>query len=730
MANPRKREAQPERPASSGSHPAAEGRNPEGTRQTPRAILGVDSGGTFTDCVFIDESGLISHDKAFSNPRDLEGSVLSAIGNVAARSGKDLSHLLGEARLLGHGTTVGINAYYTGRGAKVGLITTKGHEDAILIGRVYQKVTGLIEKEITVAHRLRKPKPLVPKPLIKGVTERVDFRGEAIVPLCLPEVAQAIRELQEEGVEAIAVSFLWSFKNPSHERHVRSLIEEAAPDVFVTLSSELAPVINEYERTITTVLNAYLGPVLSRYLGALEGKLQQEFFRGSFLVMQSTGGALPAVEAQEVAVQVLNSGPIGGVLGALALSRVKGWGNLIATDVGGTIFDVSLVVDGESLPAATPIFDRYHLALPLTDISSIGAGGGSIARVEEGARLLQVGPDSAGAYPGPVCYRREGTEPTVTDADVVLGRINPENFFGGRHRIDVDAAKSAIEEKVAKPLGMEVHDAAQAILDVIDARMADLVRKVTIERGHDPRDFVLLAYGGSGPTHVGAYGRDLGSLLAVISPYSSVFSAFGIASADILRTYVQSDPKLMPCTAAEVNAIFKASEERALREFQGMGLDSDAVSLCRSAAMKFRRQVHELQVPVPGGELRDGDISEIQARFSDLYERTYGEGTSYEEAGVEVNTFRVTAIGHLPKPSPKPLPLKGPEAQGALDGDRKVYFNATQRFLDTPVYRAGRLEPGNEIQGPAIVEDATLSLPVHPGQRIRVDEYRNLLLTF
>ncbi|MFQ5913388.1 MAG: hydantoinase/oxoprolinase family protein [Nitrospinota bacterium] len=729
MSNRPKGEVRPNQAGVPEEVPSGRSRGPD-SGWAMDTVLAVDSGGTFTDCVLIDGNGRVSYDKAFSDPQDMQGSVLSAVRNVAAIAGKGLGDLLSEARVLGHGTTVAINAYYTGRRAKTGLITTKGHEDVILIGRVFQKVAGLVEREITVAHQLRKPSPLVPRPLIKGVTERVDFRGEVIAPLRLSEVRQAVQELLEEGVEAIAVSFLWSFKNRSHERLARSVIEEMAPDVFVTLSSDLAPVINEYERTITTVLNANLGPVLSRYLGALQEKLREMSFRGSILVMQSTGGALPAAEAREVAIQILNSGPIGGVLGAVVLSRIKGWKNLIATDIGGTSFDVSLVVDGESLPAATPIFDRYHLALPLTDISSIGAGGGSVARVERDARLLQVGPDSAGAFPGPACYGWGGAEPTVTDADVLLGRINPENFFGGRHRLDLQAARRAIEDRVAKPLGMDVFEAAQAILDVIDARMADLVRKVTVERGHDPRDFVLLSYGGSGPTHVGAYGRDLGCPFAVISPYSPVFSAFGIGSADILRTYVQSDPKRMPCPAGEIDTLFAALEERARKEFQGMGLDSDALSLLRSVTMKFRRQVHELLVPVPGGKLREENVSAIQERFRHLYEQTYGKGTAYEEAGVEMGTFRLTAVGHLPKPTPQAFPPKGPDPRGALKGERKVYFNASHGFLDTDVYDAERLEPGNEIEGPAVAEGAALSLPIHPGQRVRVDEYKNLLLSF
>ncbi len=727
MSTSQRNKPQRKQKKTSASRPHRTGLGKNGSGQ---AILGVDSGGKFTDCVLIDESGRIFHDKAFSDPQDMEGSVLSAIQNVAAMAGKDLSGLLTEARILGHGTTVGINAYYTGRGSKVGLITTKGHEDAVLIGRIYQKLTGLVEKEITVAHGLRKPTPIVPRPLIKGMTERVDFRGEVICPLDVAEVRRAVRALLKAGVKAIAVSLLWSFKNPAHELLVRSVIEEEAPGVFVTLSSDLAPVLGEYERTITTVLNSHLGPVLSQYLEALEERLKRESFRGSFLVMQSAGGSLPATEARKVAVQILNSGPIGGVLGALLLGERKGWKNLIATDVGGTSFDVSLVVEGETLSAVTPVFDRYSLALPMTHITSIGAGGGSLAHVDESTGLLQVGPDSAGAYPGPVCYGRGGTEPTVTDADVVLGRINPEYFFGGRHRIDADAAARAIDKMVAKPLGLRVPEAAQAILDVIDARMADLVRKVTVERGHDPRDFVLLAYGGSGPTHVGAYGRDLGSPLAVIVPFAPVFSAFGIASADILRTYVRSDPKRMPCPASEASALFRELEKRALREFRGMGIGAESVSLGRSVTMKFRRQVHELIVPVPDGRLRDEDIQGIQERFHALYEHTYGKGTAYSEAGVELNTVRVTASAHVTKPPLRRHRRGKSDAGHARKEVRKVYFDGKKGFTKTTVYGAEMLTPGNEIRGPAVVEGSALTLPIHPGQHVKVDEYRNLLMTF
>ncbi|MBI2848975.1 MAG: hydantoinase/oxoprolinase family protein [Chloroflexi bacterium] len=690
--------------------------------------VGIDTGGTFTDCVVINERGEVSYDKALSTPHDLTEGVLNSIGNAAGTVGLSSEALLKDTTVLGHGTTVATNRLFTRTGSKVGLITTLGHEDAILIGRVHQKVAGLVEKEITHAVRLDKPEPIVPRSLIKGVTERVDYKGQVIVPLRRQEVVDAVKLLAAEGVEAIAVCLLWSFMNPSHEQEVREIIKGMYPSVFVTISSDLTPIIGEYERTATSVLNAYLGPMVYDYILGIDGKLREKGLRYPLLVMQSMGGVVPAQEVSEKAVQLVSSGPVGGVIGAAVLGKLLGYDHVITTDVGGTSFDVGIIAGGGIPLAREPVFEQYHVLTPIIDITSIGAGGGSIAQVDPRTRLMRVGPRSAGSYPGPVCYNLGGTEPTVTDADVILGRINPDYFLGGRMQIDQSKAVAAVKEKIADPLNMTVVEAAKGILDIVDAHMADLVRKVSIERGHDPRDFVLFAYGGSGPTHVGVYAMDVGVRAAVVSPYAPVFSAFGIAGSDTVRAYIKSEPMVAPFDPGRLNSIFRTLEGMALDDLRKGGASETAATISRSMEMRFRRQTHQLRVPVPQKDLTGDDLEQLVVRFQDLYEQVYGKGTAYKEAGIEVTTFSVTSTVQIPKPSLKRHDEVSPDASAAFGGKRPVYFH--KDFLDTPIYRGEKLRAGNVIEGPAVIENVATTLPVHPGQRVRIDPYLNMVIEF
>src|SRR3954468_14834112 len=522
-------------------------------------VIGVDTGGTFTDCVVLDDAGRVYYDKARSTPDDLAVGVLAAVDNAAAVMGLDRQALLGDTRVFAHGTTAGLNKLFTRTGARTGLIATRGHEDAILIGRVFQKVAGRGEREITDAVHLDKAVPLVPRELIRGVNERVDYKGAVVVELNHDEGAAAIRDLIAAGVDSLAICLLWSFMNPSHEQALARLARELRPDLYLSVSSELVPLLKEYERTATTVVNASLGPTLHDYVLALDARLQADGLRQPFFMMQSMGGVLPAAEASQQAVNTLRSGPVGGVVASIALGEALGHRNIIATDVGGTSFDVGLVVDGEPQLARAPVVEQYHLLVPMVDVVSIGAGGGSIAWIEPHSGLLRVGPHSAGAQPGPVCYGAGGTEPTVADADLVLGRLNPAYFFSGRTRLDVDGARRAIAERIAAPLGLDVVEAARGIVEIVDAHMADLVRKVTIERGYDPRDFVLYAYGGGGPTHVGAYARDLGVRQAVVSPYAAAFSALGIAASDLQRFYVKAEPMVASFATGDPTNVGAAS---------------------------------------------------------------------------------------------------------------------------------------------------------------------------
>lgn len=690
-------------------------------------VIAVDSGGTFADCVVLDEGGRVTTAKAPSTPDDFARGVLDSVTAAAAQLGLTLEGLLTQTSHFGHGTTVATNALITRSGSPTGLITTRGHEDALIIGRTIQKAAGLSEAEMTYLVRLDKADPIVPRPLIKGVTERVDYKGQVIIPLDEADVRRAVDELAGAGCEAIAVSLLWSFMHPEHERAVRRIIHEMLPGLLVSLSHELAPVIKEYERTATTAINAYLGKTTGRYLAALGERLKAGGLKTEPVIMQSSGGVAPVAEAQSRAVALLASGPAGGVIGAVALGRALGFQNLITTDVGGTSFDVGLVVDGEPQFSLTPVFAKYHTVLPSIDIPSIGAGGGSIAWVEAGTNLLKVGPTSAGAVPGPACYGAGGTEPTVTDANVTLNRLNPDYFLGGKKKLDAARARSAIEERIARPLGMSLEEAARGIVDILDARMADLVRKVTIGRGYDPREFVLLGFGGAGPLHVGAFARDVGVRQVIIPTHASEFSAWGIAGSDLVYLRQMSDPLIAPFDPARLNAIYRQLEEEARAALRQNGVADEAMTMLRSIDMRYRGQIHEVRVPAPGGELTAQSLAQVQAAFEAIYNRKYGEGAAYRQAGVEARTYQVRGVGRIARPAWVKQSANGRDASAPLKERRPVYFQGG--YVDTPIYAREQMRAGQRLSGPAIVEAVDTTVLVSPGQQLAIDEYGNMVMS-
>ena len=683
-------------------------------------VIAVDSGGTFTDTIVVDATGGVTAAKAVSTPDDFARGVLDSVTLAAERLGLTLEQLLAQATLFAHGTTVATNALLTRSGSTTGLITTRGHEDAIIIGRTIQKVAGRSEAEITHLARLDKADPIIPRPLIRGVRERVDYAGQVIIPLNEADVRGAVAGLVAAGCQAIAVSLLWSFMHPAHEQHIREIIHEQHPGLLVSLSHELAPVIKEYERTATTAINAYIGRATGRYLVALDERLKDKGYRPEPVIMQSSGGVAPIAEAQARAAALLNSGPAGGVIGAVALGQALGRQNLITTDVGGTSFDVGLVVDGEPQFSLTPVFAQYHTVLPSIDIASIGAGGGSIAWLEPVTNLLKVGPHSAGADPGPVCYGAGGAEPTVTDANVVLNRLNPHFFLGGRRQLDPELARQAITEKIAQPLGLSVEEAALGIVDILDAQMADLVRKVTIRRGYDPRDFVLLAFGGAGPLHVGAYAGDVGVKQIIIPAHASEFSAWGIAVSDLVYLRQTSDPMLAPFEPERLNRIYDELEGEVRQGLSAGGVEAAAMTMLRTIDMRYRGQIHEVRAPVPTKPLEAADLAQVQATFEAIYNRRYGEGAAYRQAGVEARTYQVRGLGHISKPAPTRQERGAADPAAALKETRQVYFRGGYR--DTPIYDREQLRAGHTITGPAIIEAVDTTVLVPPGQTLHLDE--------
>jgi len=691
-------------------------------------VVAVDSGGTFTDCVAVASDGTIARAKAASTPSDYSAGVLASVERVAEELELPLRELLERTILFGHGTTVATNTLLTRTGSRTGMLTTKGHEDAVVIGRTYQKVAGLNEDELADVARLDKAVPIVPRPLIRGIQERVDARGQVASPLDLESARQALDGLVAEGVDAVAVCLLWSFLNPAHERAIGELIEREYPQLALSVSHELAPVVKEYERGAATMINAYVMRKTGRYLEALRERLAAEGFASMPVVMQSSGGVLSAELAKSRPVGLLTSGPAGGVIGAQVLGRILGYENIITTDVGGTSFDVGLVVGGEAQFADTATFEKYELALPVIDVATIGAGGGSIAWIEDDTGVLRVGPLSAGAEPGPACYGLGGTEATVTDANVVLGRINPDFFLGGRRALDAALAYEAVA-RIARRLGLTAAEAAMGIVDIADAHMADLVRKVTVERGYVPREFVLFAFGGAGPAHAAAFGTAAGCHRIVVPTLASEFSAFGIAGSDAMVVQELSDPMFEPFDAARFGTLFAELEAAAARELRADGVSDERISFQRYVRLRYRGQVHEVETPVPPGRLGEAELAETVRAFERLYETKFGRGTTYASAGLQAITFRVHGFGRLYAPALAPRPLGAADASAAVKAERPVYFRECGDFVDTPVYAADRLAAGHRFEGPAIVEAVDTTVVVHPGQRADVDAYLNVVVS-
>jgi N-methylhydantoinase A len=691
--------------------------------------IAVDIGGTFTDCVLADEQGGRTVAKALSTPEALEQGVLEAVRLTAEQLGRTRAELLAETELFVHGTTQATNAILTRTGARTGLITTRGHEDAIIIGQVYSKVAGLGERDMVRSSRLRKPDPIVPRRLIRGVTERIDREGEVIVALQEEEALAAIDSLLGEGVEAIAVSLLWSFANDRHERRIKELLAERAPGLFTAFSHEVAPVLGEYQRTATTAINAYVGPRVAGYLEQLELALRAEGLAHPLLVMQASGGLTSVLDAAHKPIVTLDSGPTGGVLGCQHIGRIYSEQNVICTDVGGTSFDVGLILGGEAPLEAEPVVAQYALQLPKVLVESIGSGGGSIAWIDDGG-LLRVGPQSAGSRPGPACYGLGGAEPTVTDADLVLGYLDADSFLGGRMRLERDLARRELA-RVGAALGMEAEEAAIGVFRIINAQMADLIRKSTIEQGHDPRECVLVAYGGAGPTHAVFYGHDIGAKAILVPADSTVFSAEGMLTCDITHTAELSRTLAAPFTDDALAAIgtqFEALEQRVLEQFEREGTSASEVALTRTLGVRFYKQIHAVEVKVDRGPIDRAGAEAIETRFAERYGQLYGEGALLAGGRIEIELYRVVgthAVTPVAFPAHQPSEV---DASHALKAERTAYFEP-HGFIPTRVYDGHALCAGNRLGGPAIIERMGDSVVVPDGYQAEVDPYLTLRLS-
>jgi N-methylhydantoinase A len=682
----------------------------------PQLRIAVDIGGTFTDMAAFDEaSGQLLFGKALSTHGELVNGIQATIDSAKIdwRDG----------HLFLHGSTIAINTLLERNGAKTALLITEGFRDIYEIGRVNRPD----------AYNLffNKHTPLVKRSLRFEVAERLRADGSTHKPLDEAAVRELARELRGEGVEAVAVLLLHSYRNPAHEQRVKQILQEEIPGAFVCASHELSQEYREFERVSTAVANAYVGPRVSEYLGQLEKHLGGKGFQGDFYIVQSTGGLFPVEHAKVGCVRMLESGPAAGVIGAQAICAQLGMGDAIAFDMGGTTAKAGVISEGRPLTTGSALIGGYERALPIQipmmDIHEVGTGGGSIARVETG-NALRVGPQSAGSIPGPVAYGRGGTEPTVTDANLLLGRLDADHFLGGELKLDMDGCQKQMRERIAKPLGLDPTEAADGILRIAVTQMSHAVKAVTTERGLDAGSFTMVVYGGAGPLHASAIAREIG-IRKVLIPYApGYFSAYGMLFSDLRYDYVRSVfRKLNDVSFEEIEAAYKAMEDEGRAALAQSGVKPDGIVIERAADMRYVGQEHAVTVDLPLAFFESKDRSAIKQQFDELHKVRYGTSAPKEPA--DLVSLRVTVLGTMKKP-PRHSVEEGaaqPE-KAAVRIVKPVYFRQGG-WADTPVYLRDHLRAGNVIAGPALIEEHASTTVVQPGDELRVDELGNLQIS-
>jgi N-methylhydantoinase A len=680
-----------------------------------RYRVGVDVGGTFTDFLVTDEAGTARVYKTSTTPGDPSIGFFRGLEKAAEDLGLSPEAFLNQVDTIVHGTTITTNAALTGEGARLGFITTKGFRDILNMRR------GFKERQFD---RYQQPPPLVPRHLCRVVEERVLVTGEVATPLNEQDVRDAARYFRDHDIEAVAVSYLWSFRNPAHEIRTREILEEELPDAYISISTEILPQIRVYERHSTTALNAWVGPVLTRYLRRLQAELESRRFGGQLLIMQSNGGVMSPEVAARFASNTLLSGPAGAPQAGVFYGATHGFRNVITVDMGGTSFDVALIKDGVPSETTEGLIDVHRIASPILDIHTVGAGGGSIAGIDSGG-LLAVGPKSAGAEPGPACYGRGGDKPTVTDAQTVLGYLDGSSFSGGELQFDGEAARRAIREHVAKPLQMDVTEAASGIFEIVNANMAAALGVVSVQRGYDPREFVLVVAGGAGPIHAAPIARELEIPLILIPRESSVFCAAGMLISDLKHDYVRTYGRdLDKVDLPELDALYREMTANAVATIREEGVGEDRTVLDYAADLRYVGQFNEVDVPLNyTGTIDAAAIEAMGAAFHERHDSLYGYAMA--DAPVELINLRVTVRGITDKPSIDRKPEAGPDPKAARIGHREAWFAG---FEEVPVYDGLQLQNGNIVPGAAIIVQPTTTIIVPPDFELRCDEFNNYLM--
>ncbi len=681
--------------------------------QTRDWLIGVDVGGTFTDGVLLRPGYPPIIVKTPTNVADPVAGLMDCLDALAESVSISKSELLERTVKLGYGTTQAANLIVEGKGAKVGFITTRGFKDTLVIAEIGRERIGM---DLTAS---RAPS-LVPRSRIYEVRERVDAQGKELAPVNLDDVKAAMDALAADGVEAVGLCFLWSFLNNQHELAVADALKSYS-NWFVSVSHEVAPLLGEYKRSATTALNARLGPLVQQHLLSVGRSLKQEGLEAPPLVMTSAGGLLTMEDAASKPVTLLSSGPAGGVLASKLLSERMGLQNVLCADMGGTTFDVSLITEGELAQSERAEYAGQEIFTEAIDIVSIGAGGGSIGWVDHGLRL-KVGPGSAGSDPGPACYGHGGRHATVTDANCQLGRLNPKGLAGGRLHLDTEAAKEVLTE-LGKEVGLGPEETAEGIISIVDAAMSDAIRSQTVAKGLDPREYALFAYGGAAPLHAASIASDLGIKKVVVPLLAPVFSAYGIVASNI--QHVLSRSRVVPVTDAEtIASVFSELEASGIAALESDAVPESSRMLVRAAQLRFKGQMHAVNVSVPSGPITAESLEQLGAKFVETYERLFGLGTSSASAGIEIVTLRVYAIGITTVPQLDEA--EAAECDGVPTGSRRVWFRGSS--IEVPTY-VGPLEPGTRISGPALLDYPGQTTWVPVNTTAVVDPYQSLVMT-
>ncbi len=684
-----------------------------------RYRVAVDTGGTFTDMAFFnDRTGALTVAKVPSTPDDPSRAILSGL-QCLFEQGVSPENVV----FFSHGTTVGTNALLEEKGVRTGLLVTEGFAGIYPVGEQARPYGPPVFDVL-----YEKPRPFIRRWMTEEIPERVGHEGNIIEPLEKSKAVQAVRALKEKGVESIAVCFLFSFLEPRHEEIVKEIIRKEIPDCAISLSSEVLPQIREYYRLSTTVINAYIQPILKRYIENLHKKLCEVGVATKQLyIMQSNGGVTTFHTAAQRSATTLLSGPAGGVIAGIGISEKTGFRDIIAFDMGGTSCDVSLVKDSSpSIQFRGKINDR-DIALPMIDIHTVSAGGGTIARLDPLLGVLEVGPGSAGAAPGPVCYDLGGENITITDADLIIGFLNPSSLLGGKTRLNRERALMVMKEKIAAPLGLSPEEAADGIVRIINVKMEEAIKAVSTMRGYDLRDFTLVAFGGAGPVHAGKVAQDLGIPRVLVPPYPGITSAMGLLMADVKHDYVRSKMGLLQEVGPDqAQSIFNALEASAKEDLAEEGFSEEGIRLERFLDLRYEGQGYEVTIPIPMTPLTSESFNSVRKEFDAAHKRQFGHEAP--EQRVEIVSYRLVGYGLVPRVNftaystdPKNLTLPP-------SGSRKVYSGAEKGFNACPVYKREGLAPGTALKGPAILEQMDSTTVIYPDQTMRVDSYKNIII--